>query len=179
MDESTVSAGGEGAVEGLPCGRSARRRRDPVLARRAVLADLAAPLLYRELVGEDSLPPRFVSDLDRFEWDYAAIKVNWALDSLIPWTAPGAHGAGTVHLSADLAVYGCSRPTCWWPDPRGPIPAARADNHRRPDPVTSWYRVGVGLHPRAARAAMGRASVGRHVQRIESVVERNHPDSAS
>jgi phytoene dehydrogenase-like protein len=62
-----------------------------------------APLLYRDLVGEDNLPPRFVSDLDHFEWDDATIKVNWALDSPIPWTAPGARGAGTVHLGADLA----------------------------------------------------------------------------
>jgi phytoene dehydrogenase-like protein len=75
----------------------------PVLARRAVLADVAAPLLYRDLVGEDALPPRFVTDLDRFEWDDSTVKVNWALAEPIPWTAEGVRGAGTVHLGADLA----------------------------------------------------------------------------
>ncbi len=30
----------------------------------------------------------------RFEWDDATLKVNWALDAPIPWTAPGARGGG-------------------------------------------------------------------------------------
>jgi phytoene dehydrogenase-like protein len=85
-------------------GAGVRRDADgnPVLASRAVLADVAAPLLYREPVGEDALPPRFVTDLDRFEWDDSTSKVNWALGEPIPWTAEGVHGAGTVHLGADL-----------------------------------------------------------------------------
>lgn len=75
----------------------------PTFARRAVLADVAAPLLYRDLVGEDALPGRFVRDLDAFEWDDATVKVNWALREPIPWTAPEVRGAGTVHLGTDLA----------------------------------------------------------------------------
>ena len=73
-----------------------------VRARRAVLADVAAPLLYRELVGEEHLPDRFVDDLRRFEWDFATVKIDWALDGPVPWTAPGARGAGTVHLGVGL-----------------------------------------------------------------------------
>ena len=61
-----------------------------------------APQLFRELVGEQNLPPRFVADLDRFEWDYSTVKLDWALDGPVPWTAPGARDAGTVHLGADL-----------------------------------------------------------------------------
>ncbi|MEJ8281688.1 phytoene desaturase family protein [Pseudonocardia spirodelae] len=73
-----------------------------VLARRAVLADVDAPRLYRDLVGEAHLPARFVADLARFEWDHSTVKVDWALDGPVPWTAPGARSAGTVHVGADV-----------------------------------------------------------------------------
>lgn len=72
-----------------------------VRARRAVLADVTAPALYRDLVGTKHLPPRLVRDLDRFQWDHPTFKVNWALDRPLPWTAAGARGAGTVHLGVD------------------------------------------------------------------------------
>jgi phytoene dehydrogenase-like protein len=35
----------------------------------------------------------------RFQWDFSTFKVDWALDGAIPWTAPQATGAGTVHLA--------------------------------------------------------------------------------
>ena len=73
-----------------------------VHARRAVLADVDAPSLYRDLVGLDRLPSRVGRDLDRFQWDHATLKLNWALDTRVPWAAPGAHGAGTVHLGLDV-----------------------------------------------------------------------------
>lgn len=71
-------------------------------ARRAVLADVDAPTLYRELVGLDRLPSRVRRDVDRFQWDHATLKVNWALSEPVPWRAAGAHGAGTVHLGVDV-----------------------------------------------------------------------------
>jgi phytoene dehydrogenase-like protein len=73
-----------------------------VRARRAVLADVPAPTLYRDLVGEEHLPVRFVADLDQFGWDDATIKVDWALSGPVPWTAAEARQAGTLHLGADL-----------------------------------------------------------------------------
>ncbi|GAA4404447.1 NAD(P)/FAD-dependent oxidoreductase [Fodinibacter luteus] len=72
-----------------------------VTARRAVLADVAAPTLYRGLVGPRHLPARLLDELLRFEWDDATLKVNWALDAPIPWTAPAVATAGTVHLGSD------------------------------------------------------------------------------
>ncbi|MGW7174317.1 phytoene desaturase family protein [Streptomyces xanthophaeus] len=72
---------------------------DAVGARRAVLADTSAPALYRELVGEEHLPPRLLRDLERFHWDFATFKVDWALTAPVPWTAPRAAGAGTVHVA--------------------------------------------------------------------------------
>ncbi|MGU3437703.1 phytoene desaturase family protein [Actinomycetes bacterium M1A6_2h] len=70
-------------------------------ARKAVLADVPAPILLSRLVGEEHLPSRLVADVRNFEWDDGTIKVDWALDAPLPWTNPAAAGAGTVHLGAD------------------------------------------------------------------------------
>ncbi|MFG2259565.1 phytoene desaturase family protein [Streptomyces mirabilis] len=72
---------------------------EAVAARRAVLADVSAPALYRDLVGEEHLPARLLRDLERFQWDFATFKVDWALTGPVPWDAPQATGAGTVHVA--------------------------------------------------------------------------------
>ncbi|SDJ57898.1 phytoene desaturase family protein [Streptomyces indicus] len=72
---------------------------EAVRARHAVLADVTAPQLYGELVAPEHLPSRILADLRRFAWDFATFKVDWALDGPVPWTAPQAAGAGTVHLA--------------------------------------------------------------------------------
>ncbi|MFJ3830751.1 phytoene desaturase family protein [Streptomyces sp. NPDC090046] len=72
---------------------------ETVGARRAVLADTSALALYRDLVGEEHLPSRLLRDLERFHWDFATFKVDWALTGPVPWTAPQAARAGTVHLA--------------------------------------------------------------------------------
>ena len=66
-------------------------------ARRAILADVGAPQLYLELL--DEIPPRLRGDLRRFQYDNSTVKVDWALDGAIPWTAEGARRAGTVHVA--------------------------------------------------------------------------------
>ncbi|WP_369077190.1 phytoene desaturase family protein [Symbioplanes lichenis] len=71
-------------------------------ADRAVLADVPAPALYLDLVGERWLPPRLTEDLAHFRWDGATVKVDWALSGKIPWKTPAAATAGTVHLGADM-----------------------------------------------------------------------------
>lgn len=75
---------------------------DVLPARRAVLADVAAPTLYADLVGLDALPARVRADLRAFQWDDATVKVDWALSGPVPWTAAAARRAGTVHLDLDL-----------------------------------------------------------------------------
>lgn len=68
-------------------------------ARRAVLADVNAPMLYTRLVAAGDLPGSVLGDIERFHWDDATFKVDWTLDGPIPWTAPEARGAGTVHIA--------------------------------------------------------------------------------
>jgi phytoene dehydrogenase-like protein len=71
-------------------------------AGRAVLADVAAPQLFGDLVGAAHLPPGFVDDIGRFQFDHGTVKVDWALSAPIPWTSPDAAGAGTVHLADSM-----------------------------------------------------------------------------
>lgn len=71
-------------------------------ADKAVLADVGAPLLFEQMVGTDLLPDRFGADLKNFEWDLPTLKLDWALNGKVPWTAREAAGAGTVHLGVDM-----------------------------------------------------------------------------
>jgi phytoene dehydrogenase-like protein len=79
-----------------------RSRGEEIRATRAVLADVAAPSLYLDLVGAEHLPARVVDDVRRFEWDNGTVKVDWNLDNPIPWTAAPARRAGTLHLAESV-----------------------------------------------------------------------------
>jgi phytoene dehydrogenase-like protein len=73
-----------------------------VAPRRAVIGAVDAVTLYRHLIGGDHLPPKVMEDLDRFQFDDATVKVDWALDGRVPWTADAARRAGTVHLADSI-----------------------------------------------------------------------------
>ena len=73
-----------------------------VTARRAVLADVNAVILYRHLLGEEHLPAGVLEDLSRFQWDTSTVKVDWALNRPVPWIAEDAAEAGTVHVADDF-----------------------------------------------------------------------------
>ncbi|SEN81015.1 Phytoene dehydrogenase-related protein [Actinacidiphila rubida] len=72
---------------------------EEVPARRAVLAAVPAPLLYRRMLRPEDLPASVLRRLRHFQWDFSTFKVDWALDGPVPWTAPLARGAGTLHLA--------------------------------------------------------------------------------
>ena len=88
-----------------------------------MLADVGAPALYRDLVGEEHLPARVVADLERFQYDPATFKVDWALSGPIPWRAEAATHAGTVHVcDGHGRLHAGTRPT----SPRTASPRARS-----------------------------------------------------
>lgn len=72
-----------------------------VKARRAVVADVTAPRLFCDMLPADALPSSLLSDLEHFVWDPPVVKVNYALDGVVPWRATNLAGVGTVHLGAD------------------------------------------------------------------------------
>ncbi|HEX2096799.1 MAG TPA: NAD(P)/FAD-dependent oxidoreductase [Solirubrobacterales bacterium] len=75
---------------------------EEVPARRAVLADVDAPQLYRQLLPGEAVPSRVRADLESFQFDSATVKVDWSLDGPIPWAVPEARLAGTVHVADDM-----------------------------------------------------------------------------
>jgi len=75
---------------------------EEVAARRAVLADVSAPALYLHLLAREHVPRRTLDDVRRFHWDNATVKVDWALDGPIPWSAPDARRSGVVHVVEGL-----------------------------------------------------------------------------
>ncbi len=147
-----------------------------VRARRAVLADVPAPLLYRELVGREHLPARLVSDLDRFHWDDATVKVDWALSGPIPWSNPDVARAGTVHLDND--IEGLIRYSAELTSGRLPAePMLVLGQMTTSDPTRSpegtevawaYTHVPQGLEWDADR-------LRRFVDRVEGIVERHAP----
>ena len=78
---------------------------DEVAAGRAVVADVGAPALYRDLVGPEHLPASVLDDLRRFQYDYSTVKVDWALDGPIPWAAEAARRAATLHVADGMDHY--------------------------------------------------------------------------
>src|SRR5215216_4364637 len=72
-----------------------------VRVRRAVIADTAAPRLYRDLLPADAVPDTVARGMSRFVWDTPVLKINYALDSPIPWRSKSLNDVGTVHLGAD------------------------------------------------------------------------------
>ena len=68
-------------------------------AGRAVVADVFAPALYEQLLSPDAVPDRVRRALGTFHLDPGTVKVDWALDAPIPWTAAPARAPGTVHVA--------------------------------------------------------------------------------
>ena len=145
-------------------------------ARHAVLADVPAPALYLDLVGAEHLPARLVEDLDHFRWDYATVKVDWALSAPVPWRNDAVRSAGTLHLAADMngLVRYSSQLTS------GEIPADPfmvAGQLTTTDPVRSppgteslWAYTHLPWRPE-----WGAAEVAAAVDRMEAVFEEHAP----
>ena len=162
---------GDTAADGVVLASGERIR-----ARRAVLADVPAPHLYQSLVGTARLSGRLRRDLDRFQWDNATVKVNWATSEPIPWRSPEARGAGTVHLGGDLdELTRCGADLATGTVPARPFvllgQMTTTDPTRSP---TGTESVWAYAHlPRGAGDAA--AAVDDFVRRIEDEVERHAP----
>lgn len=122
-----------------------------------------------------AVPAALREDLERFQWDSPVMKVNWALRGSIPWRAPGARGAGTVHVGADVHQM-----AHWSADiDNGVIPRApfllvghmtTADASRSPAGTESAW-----AYTHLPRGISDDASADLLAQRVEEVLERFAP----
>jgi phytoene dehydrogenase-like protein len=63
---------------------------------RAVMFDTSPATLAR--IAADQLPPGYVARLARYRYGPGIFKIDYALAGPVPWAAPAARRAGTVHL---------------------------------------------------------------------------------
>jgi phytoene dehydrogenase-like protein len=61
-----------------------------------------APVAVADILG-DRLPPRVARAYRRFRHGPGAFKVDFAVEDGVPWTAPAARRAGTVHVGGTFA----------------------------------------------------------------------------
>jgi phytoene dehydrogenase-like protein len=147
-----------------------------IRARQAVLADVPAPSLYLDLIGEQHLPARLVADLANFQWDTAIVKIDWALSGPVPWTAEEARRAGTIHFGVDLdGLTEYSAAIARRTVPHDPLVLAgqmsTADPTRSPAGTeTLWAYTHV---PRTPPLDAGAAQ--RHADRVQQLIERHAP----
>jgi phytoene dehydrogenase-like protein len=149
---------------------------DKWMARRAVIADVPAPVLFLDLVGAELLPPRLVEDLAHFRWDGSTVKVDWAMRGPVPWINPSVAQAGTIHLGADvdgLARYAADMAGGRMPtDPFILVGQMTTADPRRSPPGTQSLWAYTHL---PHRRDWHRDEVLEHAQRMEEVLERHAP----
>lgn len=81
---------------------------EEIQARRAVVADVAAPALYLRLLDPAHVPPRILRAMQRFKHGFGTFKVDWALDAPVPWANEPCTRAAVVHAGDsldDLAAF--------------------------------------------------------------------------
>ena len=153
-----------------------------IAAKLAVLGDVGAPQLYRELLEPDAISARLRGDLERFQYDNSTVKVDWALSGPIPWTSEEARRAGTLHLAEDLDFL--SQATSELEQrviPTRPFLVfgqySFFDGTRQPDGAeTAWAYTHVPQHTKADGAgeltgSWDRAELDKYVRRVEDEVE--------
>jgi phytoene dehydrogenase-like protein len=137
-----------------------------------VIAD-TMPAALADLAGE-AFPTRYVRALRRYRYGPATLKVDWALDGPIPWTAPAAREAGTIHLGGSAGELLASTAAMRTGLPERPFmlvgQQSLADPTRAPaGKHTAW---GYTHGPHTVDWAAER---DRHVERMEAQVERFAP----
>jgi phytoene dehydrogenase-like protein len=133
-----------------------------------VLLDVTPRQLLR--IAGERLPDGYRRRLSRYRYGPGIFKLDWALDGPIPWTAPEAARAGTVHLGGTLDEIIASEQA-----------ATRGEHHERPyvllvqpslfDPT----RAPEGKHTAWAYCHVPSGATRDVTDAIESQVERFAP----
>lgn len=142
------------------------------LASSLVIADVM-PRALLQLTG-DAIAGAYRALAKRYRYGPATVKVDWALDGPVPWTGDAAREAGTVHVSGGeeeiVATIAESKRRL----PERPYllvgQQSLADRSRAPEGKhTAW------AYTHGPRAVDWQRETARHVERIESQIERFAP----
>jgi phytoene dehydrogenase-like protein len=150
-----------------------------VHARRAVVADVTATALFQDMLPHNAVPDVLLRSLDHYVWDPPVVKVNYALDSRIPWKSEKLAGVGTIHLGAD--ADGLIR---WMADvntrvvPKHPFillgQTTTADATRSPEGTES-----VWAYTHLPRNIFDDKSADELAESVDSVIEEHAPGFSS
>jgi phytoene dehydrogenase-like protein len=132
---------------------------------RAVLLDLTPREILR-LHGTE-LSPLYRMQLERFRYGAGTFKVDWALDAPIPWRAPEALSAATVHLGGTLEEMDRSREQEW-----AGQPADRPFVLVVQPTLFDASRAPVGKHVGWAYCHLPNGSTVDMTERLEAQIER-------
>ncbi|HUB35219.1 MAG TPA: NAD(P)/FAD-dependent oxidoreductase [Solirubrobacteraceae bacterium] len=137
-----------------------------------VLADVMPAALAR-LAGH-SLPALYARALRRYRHGPPTIKLDWALSGPIPWTAPEARQAGTVHVGGDAQELIAATAQARISLPDRPFlllgQQSLADPTRAPaGRHTAW------AYTHVPHGVPWDAERDRHIDRMEAQVERFAP----
>jgi phytoene dehydrogenase-like protein len=135
---------------------------------RAVLLDLT-PRQVRRIAG-DAVPARYARALDRFRYGPGVFKIDGALAGPIPWQAPDAARAATVHVGGSFDDIAASEAA-----------VAAGKNHDRPFVILAQpsrfdpTRAPPGAHTVWAYCHVPNGSTVDRTDAIEAQVERFAP----
>ncbi|MGH9470863.1 MAG: phytoene desaturase family protein [Terriglobia bacterium] len=135
---------------------------------RALLCDVT-PRQFLTLAG-GALPARFARRLRRYRYGPGAFKLDWALASPIPWTAPECSQSATVHLGGSIEDIASSERAAW-----------RGEHAERPFVIlvqpSLWdaTRAPPGRHTAWAYCHVPNGSDFDMTERIERQIERFAP----
>jgi phytoene dehydrogenase-like protein len=76
-----------------------------------VLCDVT-PRQFLRIAG-DRVPAGYKRRLERYRYGPGVFKMDWALDSPVPWRAAECRRAGTIHLGSTLAEIAASERDAW------------------------------------------------------------------
>jgi phytoene dehydrogenase-like protein len=135
---------------------------------RAVLCDLSPkPLLH---IAGHRFPDRYRAQLQRYRYGMGTFKVDWALDTPIPWKDERVARAGTVHVGGTIEEVAASERDAW----EGRVtdrPFVLLAQPTLFDPT----RAPSGKHTAWAYCHVPHASSANMLPRIEQQIERFAP----
>jgi phytoene dehydrogenase-like protein len=77
-------------------------RGEEVPVGRAVLADVGAPALFLNLLGDRETPALLRRQMRRFRYGWGTFKMDWALAGPVPWLSEEARESAVVHAGDSL-----------------------------------------------------------------------------
>jgi phytoene dehydrogenase-like protein len=136
-----------------------------------VVAD-TTPGTLLALAG-DALDGEYAAALRRFRPGPATLKVDWALDGPIPWTAPEPREAGTVHVGGDEAEV-LEATSAHAALPERPFLLLGQQSLHDPSRAPSGRHT-AWAYTHGPQGVDWAAETERHVERVEAQVERFAP----